>query len=169
MEIVTPQEIDVGIDVVVSGDRVEDEVESAGVLLQLIRIARDDDIVRSEAACIFLLVERSREDYNVGSERMSNFHAHVAQSAETDHANFLSLGDAPVAHRRVGCDSGAKQRSGSGGVQVCGDAQDEPLVVHDAVGVVVRQNQIARTMLTFQQPGGNNQPTCPRSSSVGFG
>jgi hypothetical protein len=43
------------------------------------------------------------------------------------------------------------------------------LVVHDAVGVVVRQNQIARTMLTFQQPGGNNQPTCPRSYSVGFG
>jgi hypothetical protein len=29
---------------------------------------------------------------------MRKLHAHVAQSAETDHANFLALGDTLVAH-----------------------------------------------------------------------
>ncbi len=81
------------------------------------------------------LLGRSREDHNVASERVRKLHAHVAQSAETDHANFLAFGDAPVAHRRVRCDSGAKQRSGSGEIQVRGNAQDKPLVDDDAVGV----------------------------------
>ena len=66
---------------------------------------------------------------------MCKLHAHVAQSAETDHADFLALGDAPVAHGRVGCDSGAEQRSGSGEVEIRGNAEDESLVNDDAVGV----------------------------------
>src|SRR5437879_11798421 len=66
---------------------------------------------------------------------MCKLHTHVTQSAETDHANLLALADAPVAHGRVCCDSGAKQRSGSGEVQVRGDAQDEPLVDDNALGV----------------------------------
>jgi len=61
----------------------------------------------------------SREDYNVGSERMGKLHAHVPQFVESDHANFLALADAPMAHRRVHCDSGAKQRSSTGKLQVC--------------------------------------------------
>jgi hypothetical protein len=32
----------------------------------------------------------------VGSERLSKLHAHVVQSAETDHANFVVLGDSPA-------------------------------------------------------------------------
>ncbi len=132
---IAAQQIDVGVDVVIGGDSVENEVEAAGVLLHLVGIPREDDLVRSEAERVFLLVRRSREDNNVGSERMGKLHAHVAQSAETDHANFLALGDAPVAHRRVRRDSGAKQRSGSGEVEVRGNAQDESLVDDDAVGV----------------------------------
>ena len=66
---------------------------------------------------------------------MCKLHAHVAQSAETDHADLLALGDAPVAHGRVSCDSGAEQRSGSGKIEVRGHAQDEALVDDDAVGV----------------------------------
>ena len=66
---------------------------------------------------------------------MCKLHAHVTQSAETDHANFLALGDAPVVHRRVGGDAGAKQRSDSGKLQVRWDAQDKPLVDDDALGV----------------------------------
>src|SRR6267143_1149757 len=69
-------------------------------------VPRDDDFVCSEAECVLLLFGGSREDDNLGSERMGKFHAHVTQSAETGHANFLALGDTPVAHGRVSCDSG---------------------------------------------------------------
>src|SRR5574337_1098529 len=66
---------------------------------------------------------------------MNKLHAHVAQSAETDHANFLAPGDAPAAHGRVGCDPSAEERRGSGEIEVGGDAQDEAFVDDDAVGV----------------------------------
>ena len=69
------------------------------------------------------------------AERVGELHAHVAQSAEADDADLLALGDAPVAHRRVGGDPGAEQRRGSGEVEVGGNAQDEALVDDDAVGV----------------------------------
>ena len=98
-------------------------------------LLRDDDFVGAEPQRVVLLVGRSGEDHDVRAERVGKLHAHVAQSAETDHANFLALGDAPVAHRRVGCDSGAKQRSGSGKIEVGRDAQDKSLVDDDAVGV----------------------------------
>jgi len=42
---------------------------------------------------------------------MCELHGHVAQAAETDHANLLALRGAPVAHGRISCDSGAKQRN----------------------------------------------------------
>src|SRR5271163_1883323 len=66
---------------------------------------------------------------------MRKFHAHVAQSAKTDHANLLIFGDTPVPHRRVSSDSGAEQGSNSGKTEVRGNAQDKPLVDDDAVGV----------------------------------
>src|SRR5208282_2990957 len=62
-------------------------------------------------------------------------HRHVAQAAEPDHANFLALGDTPAAHGRVSCDSSAEQRSGSGELEVRGDAQDEPLLHDNALGI----------------------------------
>jgi hypothetical protein len=66
---------------------------------------------------------------------MGKLYGHVAQSAKTDHSNFLALGDAPAAHGRVRCDSSAEQRSSSGEVQIRGDTQDEPLVHDNALGV----------------------------------
>jgi hypothetical protein len=66
---------------------------------------------------------------------MSKLHAHVPQSAEADHSDFLSLGDAPAAHRRVSGDSGAEERRSSREIEVGRDAQDEPLVHDDAIGV----------------------------------
>ena len=107
-----PKQIDVGVDVVIGGDGVEDEVEAAGVLLHFVGVARDDDLVGAEAERVVLLVGRGGEDDDVRSERMRELHAHVAEPAETDHANLLALGDAPVAHGRVGRDPGAEQRRG---------------------------------------------------------
>ena len=129
------EQVDVGVDVVLGGDGVEDEVEAAGVLLHLVGIAGDDDLVGAEAERVLLLVGRGGEDDDVGSERMGELHAHVAEPAETDDADLLALGDAPVAHRRVGRDPGAEQRRGPGEIEVGGDAQDEAFIDDDAVGV----------------------------------
>jgi hypothetical protein len=46
-------------------------------------LRENDDFVGTEA--------KRGEDDDVGSERMSKLHAHVTQSAETDHANFLAV------------------------------------------------------------------------------
>ena len=129
------EQVDVGVDVVLGGDAVEDEVEAAGVLLHLVGVARDDDLVGAEPERVLLLARRRGEDDDVGAERVGELHAHVAQPAEADDADLLALGDAPVAHRRVGRDPGAEQRRGAGEVEVGRDAQDEALVDDDAVGV----------------------------------
>jgi len=47
---------EVGVDVVIGGDGVEDEIEAAGVFPHLIGITRDDDFVGPEAGRVFLLV-----------------------------------------------------------------------------------------------------------------
>ena len=59
----------------------------------------------------------------------------MAQSAKTDHADFLALCDAPVAHGRVRRDSRAQERRGPGEIEIGRDAQHEMLVHDDAVGI----------------------------------
>src|SRR6266446_2582067 len=72
---------------------------------------------------------------DVRSERVSKFYRHVAKSTETDHANFLALGDAPVMHRRVSRDPGAKQRRGCGKIKIGWEAQNEVFIDDDAFRV----------------------------------
>src|SRR5213595_2287220 len=71
---------------------------------------------------------------------MRKFYRHVAQAAETDHANFLALGDAPMMHGRVCSDAGAEQWRSGGDIEVGGDAQNEMFVGDDAFGVVAVSN-----------------------------
>src|SRR6266496_454507 len=59
---------------------------------------------------------------------MSKLHGHVAQSAKTDYANFLALGDAPMMHGRVCRDPSTEKWRGSGKIKIGGDAQDEVFV-----------------------------------------
>ena len=53
---VAAEQVDIGVDVVIGGDGVEDEVESASVLLHLVGVAGDDDFVGTKAEGVFLLV-----------------------------------------------------------------------------------------------------------------
>src|SRR5947209_17148045 len=71
---------------------------------------------------------------------MRKLHGHVTESAETDHANFLALGDAPVMHGGVSRDTGAEQRRGCGGFQVGGYSQNETFIDDNAVGVATVGN-----------------------------
>ena len=45
---------------------------------------------------LFLLPSSNFE--HMGSEHIDNVQAHMSQPAESDHANFLALGDARVTH-----------------------------------------------------------------------
>src|SRR5437762_14162021 len=98
------------------------------MLIHLVGIAGDNDFVGAEAERVLLFMRRGSEDDDVRSERMSKFYRHVAQSAETDHANFLAFSDAPMMHGGVGRDAGAEQRRGCGEFQVRGHAQNEMFV-----------------------------------------
>ena len=104
-------------------------------LLHLIGISGNDHFVGAEAKRVFLLVRRSGKDYDMGSKRMSKLHRHMTQPAETYHTDLLALGDAPMAHGRVCCDSGAEERRDSGEIEVGRNAQDKVLVDDNAVGV----------------------------------
>ena len=68
---VAAEQVEVGVDVVVGGDGVEDEVEAAGVLLHLIGVAGDDDLVGTQAERVLRFVGRGGEDNDVRSERIA--------------------------------------------------------------------------------------------------
>src|SRR5437762_5913468 len=75
------------------------------------------------------------QDDDVRSERMRKFYCHVAQSAQTDHANFLALGHAPMMHGRVRCDSGTEQRRGCAEIEVGWKTQNKAFIDDDTFGV----------------------------------
>ncbi len=81
---IAAQKAEIGIDVVVGGDGIEDEVEAAGMLCHLIRVAGEDNFVGAKAQSVFLLVGRSGEEDDMSSESVGELDAHVAQPAETD-------------------------------------------------------------------------------------
>ena len=94
---VKAKQVEIGIDVVLGGDGIEDEIETASVLLHFVGVAGYDNFIGTEAERVFRLVGRSCEDDDVCPERASELHAHVPQPAETDNANFFTLGNTPVA------------------------------------------------------------------------
>ena len=50
------KQVDVGIDIVIGGDGVEDEIEAASVLLHLVGIAGDYDRVGAETKSVLLFI-----------------------------------------------------------------------------------------------------------------
>src|SRR5450755_2062525 len=76
----------------------------------------------------------------MGSQRMSELHAHVTKAAETNHASFLAFANAPVAHGRIGGDASAEERRGPGEAEVGGDSQNETFIDDDAIGVATVGN-----------------------------
>ena len=50
------QQVDVGVNIVIGSDAVEDEIEAAGVLGHLVGVLRDDDFVGTESQRVFFLL-----------------------------------------------------------------------------------------------------------------
>jgi len=69
---VAAEQVDVGVDVVVGGDGIQDEVEAAGVLRHFVGIAGEDDLIGAQAEGIVLLAGRSGEDHGVRAEAWAN-------------------------------------------------------------------------------------------------
>ena len=98
----------VGVEVVLSGNAVEDEVERARVLRHRCGVGRDHDLVRAQAQAIGDLGRRSREEHDVGTESTGELNAHVAEAAESNDADLLSRADLPMTQWGEGRDAGAE-------------------------------------------------------------
>ena len=129
------QQQEVGVDVVLRGHGVENEMETVEMFLHLVFVFGIDDFIRAEPQGIFDFVRRGGEDHHVRAESLRQFHAHVTQSAESHHADFLAFADFVVAQRRISGDASAKQRGGGGEIQILRDVQHKGFIHDDAVGV----------------------------------
>ncbi len=85
-------------------------------------------IVRAQLSRVLSFFRRGGDHRHMRAHGVSELHAHVAEAAKTDDANFLALPDFPVLERRIGGDAGAEQRRGRRRVEVCRHAQDKALI-----------------------------------------
>ena len=126
--------LEIGVDVVLGGDAVEDEVEAPGVLLHLVGVAGEDHLVGTEPQSVLLLAGRGREDDDVRPEAWANLTPMWPSPPRPTTPTFFPF-DSPMTHRRIGCDPGAEERGGPGEIEIRGDTQDEAFVDDDAVGI----------------------------------
>ncbi len=132
----------VGVEVDLRAHRVHDEVERAGELLERLRILRGVVVVRTEAQAVLLLVQRLRQDGDLGTHRVRELHGHVPEPAQTDDGHLLAGAGAPMAQRRVRRDAGAQQRRGGVEPDALGNLEDEVLG-HDDVGGIAALGELA--------------------------
>jgi hypothetical protein len=102
------EKVEVGVDVVLCGNRIEDEVEAPGVRLHLLCVRGNNHLVRSESQRILPLSRRGGEDHRVGTEGMCEFHPHVTQAPEAHDPDLHARGNPRTLQRGVGRDSGTE-------------------------------------------------------------
>ena len=124
------------------GNRIQDEVETAGVLVHLVGVAREDDLMRAKAECVVFLGGRSRENHDVRAKGPGEFNTHVPKTTETDNANFLARANFPMAQRRIGGDAGAEQRGDSGQRKIFRRTEDKVLIHDDAFRIAAVSRKI---------------------------
>src|SRR6185369_8590037 len=94
---VPAEHVDVGVDVVINGNGIEDKVEAAGMLLHLIRIGGNDDFIGTQAQRILLLAWRSGEYHDMCAESLGELDSHVSQSTKAGHTDFFPREVTPTA------------------------------------------------------------------------
>ena len=123
------------------GDRVQNEIETARLRRHLRRIGGNHHLVRTEALTVRRLAGRRGEEDDVRPESLGKLHPHVAETTQSDDADFLPGTDFPVAHRRIGRDAGAEQRRGGGGIEIGGHPQHEVLRHDDALRITAERRR----------------------------
>ena len=118
------------VEVVRCRDGVQDEVEAVGLRRHRVRVVRKHYLIGAEPQCIRALGLGCREQHHVCAERVGELDAHVAQAAESNDSDAMSLADLPVTKGGPRGDAGAEERRGGGRIELVRDAQHE-LLVHD--------------------------------------
>src|ERR1019366_8205242 len=90
----------------------------------------------------------------LAGEGLGEFNAHVAQTAEADHADLLAFADLPVAKRRIGRDAGAEQRGYGLHIHAGRDLHHEPFLDDDPLRVAAKGPLLAVAFLGIVGPGG---------------
>ncbi len=129
------EDLQVGVEVVGRGDRVEDKVEAApnaSIAAGSVETTTSSaPRARASASLSGEVVER----HHLGPQRAGQLDADVPEPAEADDADPGAGPDAVVAQRRVGGDAGAQQRRRRRQVDLGTDLQREVLVDDDLVRV----------------------------------
>ncbi len=137
---VAPEQRGEGVEIMACRDRVEDEVEAAGMRRHLLGVARHDHLVGAEIERVLPLAVRGGEGDDVRAHRMGELHAHMAEAADPDDTDLLARAGLPVTQRRPGGDAGAEQRRDRGELfGRMGDAQHELVADDDALGIAAQR------------------------------
>ena len=112
------QQGEVGVDVMLRGHGVEDEMKTAGLFFHFVFVLGVDDFVRAQSQSVLHLVRRGGENHDVRAKRLRQFHAHVTETPQSHDADLLALGNFVMAQRRISRDAGAEQGSGRCEIQM---------------------------------------------------
>lgn len=130
---------EVRIKVVVDTHGVKEKLEVVSILLELLRVARRDDVVGTKLLSLGVLLVRARDHSNLGTKRLGKLGAHVAKTAETSDGNLAAFADVVLTERRVGGDTSAQDGSHTGQklrlLQALRNLHDEVLLNNDLLRV----------------------------------
>src|SRR5207247_8027379 len=101
--------IQVCIDIMRRGDRVEDEIKPSGEGFEVLRVNRNDKVMRAKAASILFFRFRRAEYCDLRAHGGSQLDCHVAQPAQSDDPDPLPRADLKMPERRVGGDAGTEK------------------------------------------------------------
>ncbi|CAI8970677.1 hypothetical protein EMIT0P294_50214 [Pseudomonas sp. IT-P294] len=132
---VETQGIEVGVEVVLHRNGVQQEVEVPGSGFHLFGIGGHDHMVGALATTFFSLARRAGEQRHFRAHCLGKLDAHVAEAAHAENPDLIARFHAVMLERRVGSDAGAKDRRGAGQVEFFRDSHHEVFADHDAVGV----------------------------------
>src|SRR5881398_1000998 len=130
-----PQESQLFVQVVRRADRVHDEAEPALKRLQGSGDLRGEEMLRTQARGVFLLVARRAEHRDIRTHRSRKLHRHVAQTAQTDDGDLVAWLAPELAKWRICRYASAHQRSSLSRVQHFRDTQHITLINNDVCRV----------------------------------
>ncbi|GAB7555669.1 hypothetical protein NRB_51900 [Novosphingobium sp. 11B] len=143
------EQADIGVEVVARRDRVDDQVERAGVRSHFLGLAADHRAVGAEVDRVLALGGRRGEGDDFGPHGMRDLDRHMAETADADDADLLARTGVPVTQRRVRGDARAEQRRDGGKLlRRVADRKDEAFIDDDpariaAHGVAGRIRRLA--------------------------
>ncbi len=128
---ITLEQLQIVIQIMRRGHRIQNEIHTAGVLLHFLVILRHHHFIGTQTPGIFGLARRSCKQHDMRTKSMRQLNGHMSKPAEADNADPVTRTDAPEIQRRIRGNTGAEQRRGSSRIELVRDMQHEILIDHD--------------------------------------